>query len=402
MTFAPRRNFLFILLSLYSLTGFGQMMTLRCSSAPPPTFYDYHIYNTAISRNEIVIPVVFHIIWSKSEENLSDEIILSQIQVLNEDFNRNNVDLINVPNTFQKYVGNPGISFCLATIDPTGRPMQGIVRTFTDIDKIGGQFEFESGRKLIKHNDLGGSSAWDTDRYLNIWVSSRQDGILGFSTFPEEALLEGEDGIEIDFRAIGIKENVNYNFNLGRTLTHEIGHYLNLDHLWGKTISCNNEGDMVDDTPVQGEAYFGCPNEPQYSCDSRDMISNFMNFTDDKCLNFFTRGQSSRMLDALFRFRYRLISSGICSDENPLPDDPLKVAIIRQTRLGVQINLGFMPNVGYQLYLYDITGKLIWSEGQNSLSIHLINNSRPIPTGVYVVSMIYDGNKFARKVFISG
>jgi hypothetical protein len=402
VTFAPTRDFLFIILSLYALTATCQSGEIRCSASPPATFYDYKITHQAYSRNEIIVPVVFHIIWSDTEENISDELLLSQIQVLNDDFNRNNVDLINVPSAFQKYVGNPSISFCLATMAPDGRPAQGIIRHQTDIDKIGGQFEFESGRKLLKHNDLGGSSAWETDRYLNIWVSGRQDGILGFATFPDETILDGEDGIEIDYRAIGLQENATYNFNLGRTLTHEIGHYLNLDHLWGKTISCNGDGDMVDDTPKQGEAYFGCPTEPQYSCDSRDMISNFMNFTNDRCLNFFTRGQSSRMLDALFRYRYRLISSGICSDDNPLPEDPLKISIIRQTRLGLQINLGFMPSVDYQLYLYDITGQLIWSEKQNSLSIHLINNSTALSSGVYVVSMIYEGNRFARKVFISG
>lgn len=386
---------------MYTNTSVGQSAILRCGSQTPPSFYEDKTETEAYSRNEIVIPVVFHVVWATEEENLSEQLILSQLQVLNEDFNKNNVDIINVPPAFQKYVGNPGISFCLASRDPDNIPTEGITRTQTAFQQIGGLYEFESGRKLLKHSDLGGISAWDTDRYLNIWISSRQDGTLGFSTFPGIQNLPGEDGIEISYKAIGVREDGAFSFNLGRTLTHEIGHYLNLDHLWGKTISCNNEGDMVDDTPRQGEAYFGCPTEPQYSCDSRDMISNFMNFSDDRCLNFFTRGQTTRMLDALFRYRYRLISSGICSDERPIPQDPLKVSLIRQTRLGLQINLGFMPQVGYTLSLYDITGRLLWSEEQNSLSIHLINNSKPLNTGIYIVSMVYNGQRFARKVFFA-
>lgn len=372
-----------------------------CTSNPPLGFYNEQENVYANKREELFIPIVFHVVYHNNEENISDDIIYSQLQTINDDYNSNNLDITNVPAVFQKDVGNVGIEFCLASEDPFGNPSTGIIRVNTPIDSIGGQISFENGLKKLKFTQLGGSDAWDTEKYLNVWISNRSDGIIGTATFPNDPdTTPGEDGIELDYRVVGNKPQFQSRFNIGRTLTHEIGHYLNLDHPWGKTVSCFNEGDMVEDTPVQGEAYFGCSTSMQSSCGSRDMVHNFMGFMDDACLWYFTKGQANKMVNSIFKYRYGLLSSGICSDLQPIPDDPLEIATIRQVNFGLQINLGFMPQVGYRLDLYDISGRHIWTNDQNGLSIHLANLSSQ-NTGVYILTMNFENQRYFRKFFYS-
>jgi len=374
---------------------------LRCNSHSPANFEQEEIQTGyALGRNEIILPVVFHVVWSTPEENTPEEFITSQLQVLNDDFNRLNPDIINVPQRFQNDVSSIGIRFCLAQQDPDGNPHPGIIRVETDIPFIGGQKETESNLSLIKNSILGGSDAWDPERFLNVWIGARNDGIAGIATFPtaEEAGTP-EDGIELDYTVVGIR-NDDTAFNLGRTLTHEIGHYLNLEHPWGSTVSCfNEEGDFVDDTPDQGEVYFGCIENDRRSCGSVDMVNNYMNFLDDGCLWFFTNGQRDRMIDALFRLRFGLISSGICADSQPVPPRPLDVALLRQTPFGYQIDLSFLPQLNYRLELYDMSGRFIWTEDQNGLSTHIINLNS-LSTGVYVVRYVADDIQQTTRIFI--
>ena len=373
---------------------------IRCGSQAPSTFEAHYTAPAqAMTRNEIAIPIVFHVVWNQLDENISEELITSQLQAINDDFNRLNPDIINVPNRFQDDVGNIGIRFCLAQQDPDGSLHPGIIRIQTDVASIGGKKEIESNLSLIKNTALGGSDAWDTERYLNVWIGARDDGIAGNATFPTGPEVgTPEDGIVIDYTAIGIR-NDGTAFDLGRTLTHEIGHFLNLEHPWGSTVSCFNDGDFVEDTPDQGDIYFGCIDEQQRSCGSVDMVNNYMNFLDDACLWFFTNGQRDRMIDALFRFRFGLISSGICVDSRPVPPRPLDVALLRQTPFGYQIDLSFLPELDYQLELYDMAGRFLWTERQNGLSSHLIDVTS-ISTGVYIVRFVADDIQQATKIFI--
>ena len=373
---------------------------VRCGSHAPETIDEGARHaDQAFTRNEIIIPIVFHVVWNSPEENIAEELLSSQLQVINDDFNRLNPDIINVPRRFQDDVSSIGIRFCLAQQDPNGNPHTGVIRVQTDVSSIGGQRESESNLSLIKNSSLGGSDAWDPERFLNVWIGARDDGIAGIATFPT-ALEAGtpEDGIELDYTVVGIRNDTSA-FNLGRTLTHEIGHYLNLEHPWGSTVSCINGDDFVDDTPDQGEIYFGCIVDERRSCGSVDMVNNFMNFLDDGCLWFFTNGQRDRMIDALFRLRFGLISSGICADTRPVPPRPLDIAVLRQIPFGYQIDLSFLPELDYRLELYDITGRLMWTENQNGLSTHLIDLTR-FNTGVYVVRFVADDIEQAAKIFI--
>lgn len=265
-------------------------------------------------RSEITIPVVVHIVWNQEVENISEDQILSQIAVLNKDFQAMNIENGSVPSEFQILVADTGIEFCLAQEDERGRETTGIVRTFTREQGVAGN------DALIKNGSFGGSDAWDTQRFLNIWVGRRNDGILGEATMPGEAE-DWEDGIVVDYRAFGNIETAldNEPYNLGRTLTHEVGHYLGLQHLWGENFdnsSCEGD-DGLSDTPFQAETYNQkCPNTSIHTCQSSDMYMNFMNYTNDACMSMFTIQQSERMLATLNTIRKDLVGNSACEMVN--------------------------------------------------------------------------------------
>ena len=248
-------------------------------------------------RNKIVIPVVVHVVWFGADENISDDQIQSQIDVLNKDFNRRNIDQDQIPSIFREVVGDAGIEFYLATADPDGNPTKGIIRRQTSFIDIADQGELWDNKRIY-YQAQGSSDAWDSKTYLNIWVS-RMNDYLGYATKPGEANIL-EDGVVIDPRVFGRIGQVASPLNLGRTTTHEVGHYLNLEHLWGDEIDDCTTDDFVEYTPCQARPYYGCPEHPQISCGSRDQLMNFMDYVADQCMFLFTQGQKDRMLATLF------------------------------------------------------------------------------------------------------
>lgn len=272
-------------------------------------------------RAVITIPVVVHVVWNQSPENISDEQIQSQIEVLNQDFRADNIEVPNIPSVFQPLVADTELEFCLAKVDPDGNPTAGITRTFTQ-NSVG-----IGGSSSIHYTAQGGQDAWDTERYLNIWVAKFAGGVGGIATFPGQGE-PAEDGVEIDYRQFGTV-NLEPPYHLGRTCTHEIGHYLNLEHPWGPSFNDCCEDDFVADTPEACETYFGqCPTHPVVSCSEPDMFMNFMFYTDDECMGMFTLGQKARMLATLNSSRSGLLIGGIC-DPSPtgeaVADTQLKV-----------------------------------------------------------------------------
>jgi hypothetical protein len=241
-------------------------------------------------------------------ENIPDEQVFSQLDALNQDFQALNAETASVPTIFQPLVASVGFSFCLASTDPDGLPTSGITRTYTD-NPIG-----IGGTPNIHYDALGGKDAWEPDRYINIWVARFAGGVGGTATFPGQAV-PAEDGIEIDFRQFGTLGTAPP-YHLGRTLTHEMGHYFNLHHLWGPAFdSCCDEDDFVSDTPLSCETYLdACPLSSSFpiSCTEPDLYMNFMNFTDDACMALFTPGQRDRMWAALQQNRSSLMDSDGC------------------------------------------------------------------------------------------
>ncbi|XKK34428.1 zinc metalloprotease [Bacillus sp. A17A.1] len=231
-------------------------------------------------RNIITIPVVVHIVH-QNENIVTDQQIQSQIAVLNNDFRRRNSDLIRVPSHWSNLVGDARIEF----------ELRETTRTTTRV----AQFTRDDA---VKSTDTGGVNPRPSNQFLNIWVCELRN-LLGYSTFP--GAFPNIDGIVIHHSAFGTTGSASAPNNLGRTATHEIGHWLNLHHLWGDHDPSKplcNDTDFVDDTPNQEMANFGCPSGAHVTCSNMphgDMYMNFMDYTDDNCMYMFTLGQIVRM-----------------------------------------------------------------------------------------------------------
>jgi len=271
--------------------------------------------NPNISNKAIItIPVVVHVVWNTNTENISDAQIFSQIDVLNADFRRTNSDAINTPSVWQSVATDSEIDFCLATTAPNGVATTGITRTQTS------QTSFSINGSDMKSSSSGGIDPWDQDDYLNIWVCDLSGGILGYAT-PPSNFNNPEDGVVIGYKYFGTIGTVQSPYNKGRTATHEVGHWLNLDHIWGGGGNCGN--DNVSDTPTQEEENYSCPSFPHNanSCNtsnsSGDMFMNYMDYTNDACMNMFTSGQKTRMISAINQYRNNLLSHNLCSGVAP-------------------------------------------------------------------------------------
>ncbi|MBK8499651.1 MAG: fibronectin type III domain-containing protein [Flavobacteriales bacterium] len=246
----------------------------------------------AEDRAVVTIPVVFHVVYANSAQNISDAKIQAQIAQLNADYARLNSDANQTPSIFTGVAANTEVQFCLAQRDPSGAATTGIVRRSTSTSSF-------SDNDGVKYTSSGGSNAWPRDSYLNIWSCNLGGGLLGYAQFPGGAA--ATDGVVILYSSVGSLTNPGTAspYHLGRTLTHEVGHWLNLRHIWG---DANCGSDLVSDTPTHNTSNFGCPTYPHYSTCSGtpvEMTSNYMDYTDDGCMNIFTAGQKTRM-QALF------------------------------------------------------------------------------------------------------
>ena len=264
--------------------------------------------NTSSSKsmpNIITIPVVVHVIYKNSSQNISDAQIFSQIDILNEDFRMNNADASSVPSAFAGAAADCEIEFCLAVRDPNGNVTTGITRTYTTTSSF-------SGYTSMKYSSTGGQDAWNTSDYLNIWVCNLASGLLGFATFPGGN--SSTDGVVCDYAYFGNTGTATSPYDLGRTATHEVGHWLNLYHIWGDSY-CGN--DYVSDTPKHEESNYGCPSYPHASScsgtgSSGEMFMNYMDYTNDACMFMFSTGQKNRMRATLNGSRSSLLSSLGC------------------------------------------------------------------------------------------
>lgn len=247
-----------------------------------------------------VIPVVFHIVYKSSSQNIPENRILDQLRVINEDYQKLNKDTINIPAEFTSVAANVNIQFCLATRDPLGRVTNGINRKATNRSEFDMDFDDENLKRL---------SYWPSDQYLNVWVANLSNKILGYAQFPSGSSITdlnynvpaSLDGVVVNYQTVGFNQNSSY-YNKGRTLTHEIGHWLGLIHNWGDNF-CGN--DYVDDTPVQDSSNGSMkPNncvDHSYCTGTQqlDMSNNFMDYSPDVCMNMFTLGQRQRMHSAI-------------------------------------------------------------------------------------------------------
>lgn len=260
--------------------------------------------NSNRTNGVIRIPVVVHVIYKNTSENLSDDQIKAQIAILNQDFRRLNTN----QNNRWSQADDMKIEFCLASIDPKGAATNGITRTQTSASS------FSVSSDFVKYDQRGGKNAWSAGEYLNIWIADITGTALGYAQFPGGSAVT--DGVVIDFKYFGNGSHTAFPYNLGRTATHEVGHWLNLKHIWGAG-NCTTD-DLVNDTPMASGPHFGCQ-VGAASCSGINMVENYMDYSDDVCMNLFTKGQKSRML-ALFSSggaRASILSSKGCGTPTP-------------------------------------------------------------------------------------
>ncbi|KAB1160462.1 T9SS type A sorting domain-containing protein [Tenacibaculum aiptasiae] len=248
-------------------------------------------YQGKVNGSIITIPVVVHVLYTNSTNNISDAQILSQIDVLNKDFRRTNTDKTNK----WSQAADTQIEFAMAKVDPNGNATTAITRKQVSGADWGTKFK---AYNAMKSSASGGVDPWNTAEYLNMWIVPKMTNtspqgdrtILGFAQFPGGSA--ATDGLVMIHDAFGSTGTLNPSFNLGRTTTHEIGHYLNLRHIWGDG-GCGVD-DFVSDTPESDAPNYGCKTG-HVSCGSEDMVQNFMDYSDDACMNLFTVGQKNRM-----------------------------------------------------------------------------------------------------------
>ena len=372
--------------------------------------------NTSVSqRSPYTIQVVVHVVWKNLAENLADSIIENQIQVLNADYNRLNADTGQLRSVFQPVAGNAGIKFELANI----------VRVQTEqnfaVSLFGSNLLTE-----VKHDADGGSTAWNTQQYLNIWICKIQPialgpivlgQILGFA-FPPADLVNwpsgsnspnpDEDGVVVDYRMIG-SNNPNTiavpggTTNLvvrGRTLSHEIGHYLGLRHIWGDggLLGPNDcaQSDGVDDTPfANAQSNFDCDQtrntcdqvEDFYAADTPDLIENYMDYSSESCMNMFTKGQVNIMRSVLEGPRVGLLgSSGL-------------VEINTATRLEIfpnpaseraTVSFTLPENSDVSLQVTSMDGRIVQQFSPQTLAAgqqNLILETKTLAAGLYLIQL---------------
>ena len=232
---------------------------------------------TASTSYTVTIPVAVHVLYYSAQENISLAQIQSQIDVLNKDFSNTNADRTLLPGAFASLPANMNIRFTLNVVD---------------VDRKASSKSSWGTRNAMKSSQKGGTNPKDPAHYLNIWICNIGGGILGYAQFPGGTA--STDGVVIGPQYFGSTGYLAAPYDKGRTATHEVGHWLNLRHIWGDA-SCGN--DLVADTPTQQSANYGCPTFPHVTCGNGangDLFMNYMDYTDDACMYMFTNGQKTR------------------------------------------------------------------------------------------------------------
>lgn len=350
-------------------------------------------------KSIINIPVVVHVVWHTSDQNISDAQVQSQIDVLNEDYNHTNADASLTPPCFDSVAGRAHFNFCLASRDAVGNYTNGITRTNTSVTSF-------SNIDDVKFDSTGGINIWNPDYYLNIWVCNLGGGLLGETQFPGGPWQT--DGPVILYSAFGRIGNLISVYNLGRTATHEVGHYFNLVHIWGDDGGSCSGTDYCGDTPNQANATFNCPSGVVTdNCSGAPcgiMYQNYMDYTEDACMNLFTKDQVLRMMAALNGPRSLLLSSSGCS----APSGIYSISNLRNlsifpnpanTQLTIEIEIGKPSTINYTLN--NALGSMIYQNYSDvSKTGEIIINTETIPSGIYFLQIKEGEESVNRKVII--
>lgn len=349
---------------------------------------------TSAAPQIIRIPVVFHVLYNTVEENISTEKIIQQLNALNRDFRRKNSDTLKTPLAFVPLAADMEIEFYFAKSDPLGRSTSGIERKYTPV-------KIWSSDDKMKFKSTSGANSWDAKSYLNIWICKLQ-GEMGYSSLPGTELTK--DGIVLSYHSVSSSANIQS--TVGRTLVHEAGHWLNLRHIWGDTF-CGD--DFVNDTPKQSTYTVGCQTEIRRTCgntEAGDMYMNYMDFTDDGCMNLFTKDQKkrARSLFEIGGYRQSILVSKAFEEPviltSALPDFYPKW---NEAQLypnpavnSIRINLEYDDRwIGKEIQVLDMTGNILMRKMVASTNQQIDINI--LPAGIYFIRAQKDTETIMKK-----
>lgn len=371
----------------------------NCTSNSLCASMEVELWN--IPRPKITIPVVVHVIHSGEAigtgRNISANQIYSQISVLNKDFRRLNTDISQIPPAFLGWSADPGIEFCLAQQDEFGNPTNGIVRYYTTNTQI---------TKNDMETSIKPATIWDRDYYLNIWtVDFGTSNTLGYAQFPGG--VANIDGVVIRHTAFGNIGSVQAPYNLGRTATHEVGHWLDLRHIWGDDTGCSGT-DNVSDTPNQELKSSGTPTYPFLDNCSPNypgiMFYNYMDYSDDVTTSMFTYGQFARMDAALFGPRLSLQNSIGCFSSVGTIDREFdkKFEVYPNPSTGI-VKIKCIENIEkINIQVIDLIGQVTSNINfNNSNSLEYILNLEDQQSGVYFLKITANGQSFIKKLVLT-
>jgi hypothetical protein len=361
------------------------------------------VYQTLDANEIITIPVVVHVIHSGQAigvgRNISDAQVMSQITVLNQDYRRAQ----NTPGYNNDPVGaDTEIQFCLAQRDPQGNATNGINRV-----NLGNTVWNEYNVETI----LKPQTRWDPTKYLNIWVcqfGGDLNGTLGYAQFPIGTGLQGlggtptsalTDGVIIGYQYFGSSSLASGSYSApydkGRTTTHEVGHWLGLRHIWGDNSSCSVNAtdslqDYCPDTPPQDGLNEYC-NTNSYSCGSLDMVRNYMDYTNDACMNIFTQDQKTRMRTTMQNGvrRASLKTSNACTPPTASTEDfGLGMISLYPNPTSDMLNIVVPDNyeLSGNITIYNTVGQQVYSNSIANTNLYSVNVSG-FNSGVYFVKI---------------
>lgn len=383
------------------------------------------------STADVTIPVVFHVIVTQAQLNEMGDTagvyarVFTQIDAINEDFSASNADISSVPAAFKDLVGNANMSFRLALRDPNGVARLGV----NFLIKPSGFTGWSALSAAPKRSAAGGIDPWDNSRYLNVWVTPITAGggsgqVLGYAFNTAYAQQNYGDplqaGAVIHYLTLGRRTSIGQKFysagtDKGRTLTHELGHFFNIWHVWGNTQpgsggNCNDD-DGIDDTPRQQDANFNCPVGVKPNCTfgshpGGEMYMNYMDYSGDNCVKMFTVQQVQRM-------RAEIAPGGTSYSltQNPqLTQWPTDVSVIEYNN---KLEVGPNPSNGFfNVYFVDkyndldainvtnamgqVVKRIPVATQKNNYSIDISD----MPKGMYIVHLQFDQGTITRKVVV--
>lgn len=351
---------------------------------------------SSFTTSAATIPVVFHVLYNNANQNVSDSIVYDQLRVLNQDFNRLNADTINTPAPFLAVAASANIDFCLAQQDPLGNASTGIIRKQVSVPSF-------STISNIVSSATGGDDMWPRDYYLNIYIVSLANGMLGLSSLPGASA--NGDGVIIHYTIVGgpTFPGSQIGYNRGRTLVSLVAHWFNLRSMAG-SLGCADE-DSVSDTPISdGSLFGGCLTFPHVTCGNGpngEMFMNFMTYADDDCKNLFTQGQCDRMNTALNTQRSSLLSSIGCNLPNAvyaLEEQAFDV-FPNPTSNGIQIFFNAKSTAVEKITLHDALGRTIESMRIHGEPAYIFTTEKLAP-GIYILEFSGNGVRFNKKVVV--